>query len=416
MRNLVHKQIFFISCLLLAFFIPVFPRVLPAIILIMVLNWLVSGIYLTTLPRLIKGTGQIRLLWFTSLYILYMIGMLYSADYGYGWFDLEVKMSLFIFPVIFATSDLSDFDASGTRFFSGAYIAGCLAGSLLLFGHAWLANDYRGVPNPYYYTNLSWYYHSSYLAMYYTFGIGIALVYLVRDFKHQAFLKTIFLSLVITYLEVLIFLLSSKAGVISLVLTELLFLVLLIWSRAGAIRIILFASVAVVLFFSLSWIFPFALSRMSKADSVVTSSKASHSNPEDGTVARMAIWKVSIGLIRENFMFGVGTGDVKDALIESYRQHHLYPILKKKLNAHNQYLQTFIAIGFCGFMLLALSLFVPAFWSLKKQNSLYFVFIFIFALNILFESMLENQAGVVFYAFFNAFLFSKSVGASTPPA
>jgi hypothetical protein len=34
------------------------------------------------------------------------------------------------------------------------------------------------------------------------------------------------------------------------------------------------------------------------------------------------------------------------------------------------------------------------------------MFIVLIAFNFLFESMLETQAGVVFYAFFNAYLFA----------
>jgi O-antigen ligase len=143
---------------------------------------------------------------------------------------------------------------------------------------------------------------------------------------------------------------------------------------------------------------------------MISPSQTIQTNPEDGTVARKEIWKVSIGLIRQHFIFGVGTGDVKDVFMEAYRQQNLSPIFKKKLNAHNQYFQTFITLGIFGFSLMVACLLVPAYRSLRKEDYLYTLFLLIFAINILFESMLETQAGVVFYAFFNAFLFSKSAG------
>jgi hypothetical protein len=49
--------------------------------------------------------------------------------------------------------------------------------------------------------------------------------------------------------------------------------------------------------------------------------------------------------------------------------------------------------------------FVPAISAIRSEYYLYFVFILLFSVNNLVESMLETQAGVVFYAFFNAFLF-----------
>ena len=44
--------------------------------------------------------------------------------------------------------------------------------------------------------------------------------------------------------------------------------------------------------------------------------------------------------------------------------------------------------------------------GLSTLVSNYFLFLFIIGFNFIFESMLEAQSGVVFYAFFNVFLFT----------
>jgi O-antigen ligase len=410
MRQRVHQEIFFISCLLFAFFLPVYPRIIPAIITLMAINWLISGIYLEKFPKILKEKWRFMTLSFASLYLLYLLGMLYSSNLNYGWFDLEVKLSLFVFPVIFATSDLNIFTTSRTRLLYWTFITGCVAGSFILLGHASTVNLRSGIPDPFYYTNLAWYFHSSYLAMYYTFGVGISLYYLSDNFLKWPVIKIIGLSFIILYLEALIFLLSSKAGLITLAAMQILFVVLLLFRKDGLTRTILVFSIMVTVFFAFSMVFPFAFTRISKADSMISSSKTIQTNLEDGTVARVEIWKVSIGLIKQHFMFGVGTGDVKDVYMEAYQQKKLLPIIKKKLNAHNQYFQTFVTLGVIGFSLLVLFLLLPGYLSLKKGNYLYTLFLLIFAINILFESMLETQAGVVFYAFFNVFLFSRGGG------
>ena len=413
MRQRAHRKIFFVSCLLLAFFLPVFPRLLPLLILIMITNWLISGEYLTTIPQLFKERWRILTFSFALLYVLYLLGMLYSSNYTYGRFDLEVKFSLLIFPVIFATSNLNVFTFSRNRLIFGAFIAGCLVGSLVLISHTYIVNTRWGVQNAFYYTNISWYFHPSYLAMYYTFGIGITLYYLYRNLLNQPVYRIVCISLIIIYLEAFIFLLSSKAGVIMLITTEILFILFLIFKKIGLIRIILVSVIMVMAFFVFSRVFPFASARISKADSMISSTHTVQTNPNDGTLSRIEIWKVSIGLIRKHFIFGVGTGDVKDVFMDAYQQQNLYPVLKKRLNAHNQYFQTFITLGILGFSLLLASLLIPAYLSLRNGNYLYTLFLLIFAINILFESMLETQAGVIFYAFFNTFLFSKSAVATT---
>jgi O-antigen ligase len=391
-----------------AFFLPVFPKFLPAIIVIIVCNWLLSGIYIKTIPLLFKEKWRFLTISFVSLYVLYLIGMIYSTDYSYGWFDLEVKLSLFIFPVVFATSDPGIFTISRSRLIFGSFIAGCLVGSLILLGHAWIVNERSGLPDPFYYTNLSWYFHASYLAMYYIFGIVLTLYFLIKNFSTQSIYKKFSLFMIILYLEAIIFLLSSKAGLITLATTEVLFILLLIFKKVSLTRIVLVSIILVMVFIGFSRTFPFAFQRISKADSMLTSSKTIQTEPDDGTVARMEIWKISIGLIKYHFMFGVGTGDVKDVYMKAYQQQNLSSIFKKKLNAHNQYLQTFVTLGVFGFSLLVAFLLIPVYSSLRKEDYIYTLFLLIFAINILVESMLETQAGVVFYAFFNAFLFSKS--------
>ncbi|MCK9204765.1 MAG: O-antigen ligase family protein [Bacteroidales bacterium] len=408
MRQRVHQQLFFICSFALAFFLPVFPKILPIIIVVMTINWLFSGIYLKTVPRLFVEKWRLHTISFISFYLLYLVGMLYSTDYSYGWFDLEVKLSLLIFPIIFATSDLSVYNESRIRLILGSFIGGCITGSLILLGHTWLFNARWGVPDTYYYSNLSWYFHTSYLAMYFTFGVGIMLYYLSVDPFKQSFPKILLLSLLILYLEIFIFLFSSKAGLIMLALTQVLFVILLLYKKIGLTKVTYIFLIMATVFIGFSRIFPFAFKRIAKADTMVTSSQNIQSNPNDGTIARMEIWKISAGLIRQNFFFGVGTGDVKDVLMEAYRDHQLYPVYKKKLNAHNQYIQTFITIGVVGFSLLVATLFIPAIRSLRRGEYLYFIFVLIFAGNILFESMFETQAGVIFYAFFNAFAFSNS--------
>ena len=132
MRHRIHQQILYLSCIALAFFLALAPRLLPLLIMVMGINWLVSGIWLKTIPRLRSEKWRIQTLLFAALYLLYLAGMLYSTDFNYGWFDLQVKLSLLIFPLIFSTSDLTVFTASRIRLLFGAFIAGIIAGSVML--------------------------------------------------------------------------------------------------------------------------------------------------------------------------------------------------------------------------------------------------------------------------------------------
>ena len=113
---------------------------------------------------------------------------------------------------------------------------------------------------------------------------------------------------------------------------------------------------------------------------------------------RFEYWKASIGIIKENLLFGVGTGDIQQSFDEYYVKTN--SILKKelRLRSHNQYLSITVAFGIIGLLWFLITLFYP---MLKQKKMFDFLYISFFT-----EDTLETQAGVTFYAFFNSiFLF-----------
>ena len=94
--------------------------------------------------------------------------------------------------------------------------------------------------------------------------------------------------------------------------------------------------------------------------------------------------------------------------MDHYQTHGMIVAFNEHLNAHNQYLQTFITLGIGGVIGLLVMLLYPLSHAISNRNLLYAGFIFIFILNIFVESMLETQAGNLFFAFFNALLYMYS--------
>ncbi|MBI2269438.1 MAG: O-antigen ligase family protein [Bacteroidetes bacterium] len=146
---------------------------------------------------------------------------------------------------------------------------------------------------------------------------------------------------------------------------------------------------------------------------VVNETKIDKTSSESNSI-RILIWQKDIELIKEYFFTGVGTGDVKDELFKKYRAdgitgaYKVDPTTDKPisiLNAHSQFLQTFIAIGILGFILFISGFVYPIINSIRRRNYLYLGFLVLVILNFTTESMLETQAGVLFYAFFNALLY-----------
>ncbi len=130
-----------------------------------------------------------------------------------------------------------------------------------------------------------------------------------------------------------------------------------------------------------------------------------HGDPNASSVMqRIEYWKASMYIIKNNWLTGVGTGDLNEAFDEAYHDMHsnLQDTFRKR--SHNQYLAIFIAFGVFGFLWFLFTLIYPGIKTGKFNNYLYIVFTIIIIMSMLTEDTLETQAGATFFAFFNALL------------
>ncbi len=123
---------------------------------------------------------------------------------------------------------------------------------------------------------------------------------------------------------------------------------------------------------------------------------------------RIEYSKASFDLIQDHFWFGVGTGDLEDALNDQYKRMGSELKKRYRFHAHNQFLAIFIAFGVFGFLWFFFTLIYPPVKE-KRFGDYFFITFFLLAVfSMLSDDTLETQAGVTFFAFFYAFLlFAK---------
>ncbi|MGE5424240.1 MAG: O-antigen ligase family protein [Syntrophothermus sp.] len=404
-RQAVHQGIFDWSMYALAFFIPVFPRIIPALIILLGINWLFSSGIRSKISALREGIRKASVIP-ALLYLLYVAGLLYTTNFHYAGFDLEVKLSLILFPLIFCTSALSYFPEKLISRVLYFFLSGCVTVAVILIGHAMYANFALHVPGSFVYIKLAWYFHPGYLAMYFVFGLAVVADLLYRNGHARGLRRNVGLLLLLLFFMGFIFMLSSKAGILMMVAVLVFYIIL--WAviqkkfiAAGGIFIIIF-----LFLMMMGKLFPEGFTRLSVAGHVVAE-KPGVADPEESTASRFNTWKNAVDVIADNFLFGVGTGDVKDALMKNYQANGNEYAYRIKMNAHSQFFQTFIALGLPGIITLIGMLLIPGWFSWKQKQFLLFSFLAIIAFNMLTESILETQAGVVFFAFFYVLLFRK---------
>jgi O-antigen ligase len=120
--------------------------------------------------------------------------------------------------------------------------------------------------------------------------------------------------------------------------------------------------------------------------------------PMSGTEVRLVMWSVS-SQVTMDYPMGVGTGNVDEVLTTYLNRLDQQELAKMEYNPHNQYLQTAIELGWVGLILLLAILFTGCRIALKNRNTVLLLVVTNLAFNMLFESMLQRQSGIVFYTF-----------------
>lgn len=334
-------------------------------------------------------------------YILLIIGLVWTDNMKAGGFDLEVKMSLLIFPLLLL---FLEYTLKQLRWIIVAFLAGLLFScfTLILFGFSRYSEG--ADINTFLYSDLSFVIHPTYMSMYFVIGIMI----LLMDLKAKVF---VFKNWVIAFLILLFFvfvlMLLSKAGVI--ILSIYLFIVIVIWSiqKQKIVYPIMFSFAIVCML-----LFSYKKSKVvqHRVDELIvglTTKKSTGSNGSTGI--RLRIWKEGIHLIKESPIFGYGTGDVKNVLLNRYDEVYMCKAFDKRLNAHNQFIQIAISLGLVGLFVFLLSLFETVKNGFKTKNFFKVSFVVIFVMYALTESMLENQAGTIFFGLFFSLLNQKAL-------
>ena len=118
---------------------------------------------------------------------------------------------------------------------------------------------------------------------------------------------------------------------------------------------------------------------------------------------RVEYIKASFDIIKDNPVFGVGTGIVK-VFADYYENTNSKLKPEYRLRSHNQYLAIMVAFGVIGLLWFLFSMFYPLIADKRNRNYLYIVFLFIVMLSMFTDDTLETQVGATLFAFFNSFL------------
>jgi len=398
----VHSRIQFLLACLIAFLLP-FKQLGPLQIValsiaMLLLNWLLEGDFKNKFSA-ISHPGMLVL--YLAFYGWHVLGLGWTTNLPAGYFDLEVKLSLFVCPWIFSTRP---FRGEQVDRVLGAFVLGCGVASLVLLVRAvyfWFFLH----ENKFFYEAFSSLMHPSYFSMY----LNMAIISLLLAFSKKGNTLSKGWLFLFPLFVIVVVLLSSKMGLIGLLLIIMVWLCWLVVSKrryllGGGVLFLLAAGIWSIFQFS-----PAVSVRIKSAVSAVSSGSSDKTNAES-TAVRMLIWGSAREVIAEHPLVGAGTGDSKEVLMEKYKEEGITGAYKKNLNAHNAYLQIWVALGGVGLLLLLALLVLPVRIGWMDKKPAVICFTLLLALNFIPESMLETEAGVMYYGFFGCLLLFSAPG------
>jgi len=392
-----------VFAVLLAFFIPVLPKIVPLLIVLMVISVFLN-------PRKLRFHKEYRVFsfLFTAFYSCYLLGMTYSHNTKEGLFDLEVKLSFLVIPLFFLFH--GPLKLNYLRAFFAAFVTGCLAAGFVSLNEGLQCYFLSGDTNCFFSSFITPVIHASYLAVYVCFAILIVVHSLINYVQRMNLFMRIFNIFLIIYFSVFILLLSSKGGLLALLLVIIVSVVYYAYKNGKIKNILLLLSALILLSVFLFSFSSYVRMRFSTAIEIYKLSDEElfreHHQSTESSAVRLMIWKSAGSIISENPL-GVGTGDNKINLLREYKKRDMTGAYGLKLNCHNQYLETTLSVGFQGLIMLALLLLYGIYHSVKHKNFLLLWVTGIVSLNLFFESFFERQAGVVFFVFVSWILFTS---------
>ena len=355
--------------------------------------------------------GYVDLYGYPVLFLMLLIGLLYTTDLKEGWAIMERHLSLLIAPII--TISVTQLNTKQQQSLLSLFIGMAVLIGLYCLGVATL--HYINTGTVYTATQKGHFVYNHFMhhrltapvrlhAIYYTFFISVANIAILNQLLSKDFVlslrnKTLYISTFLFFC-VLIFLLKSSLFAFIFPVGCLL-LVFVKWRKkilsSTKLKLLIVGLVVVAATYMYQGV-------KTKVETFSTSYVLSDRSLKPFPI-RLAICECSLEVIKDNWVFGVGTGDGRDATLANYEQKGFNIGLDGEFNSHNMYLQYWLSNGI-GTLLLFLAILIFFFMkAIKSKNMVFFLFILFFACFSLTESTMLRQKGLVFFVFLSTMFY-----------
>jgi O-antigen ligase len=344
---------------------------------------------------------------FIAMYLLQMVGLLYTKNYPAGFFMLEKKICFLLIPVLVLPTfiKLKIEPKSILRILGIITVASSLVLFCIAFYRKFILND----PQAFFFESFGDFegfspIHYVYYAMYFGCGSLMLIDSLYEQIKNHKF-RWLAVSGLYAYSLGVMTLVASKTGIGVFILATLVFLFFKIPNKK--IVAVSFFAVALLTFLLLSFNETTQSRFKGLTDhlSMVADGEKIKDTNFNGLNMRLLFWKIQLLHTWKdgNILTGVGTGDNQDYIDALYRLPQ-YKLSYIGWDSHNQWVYTLVQVGIVGVLLMGALYFYYVIKAVRSVDVKLLPFLIITLGFSFTESILESNKGIVFFTFFFCFL------------
>jgi hypothetical protein len=369
-------------------------KILGMIIILLSANWLISANWKEKYQAIVKQPYFFVLL---SFFLIAVVGLWNTENLKEGGNVIERRLSFLALPVvIFSRQSLSK---QKFHYLLQIFVLSVLLVMLYAFRKGFYFLELQGHNIMRDIENDLLLLHRPYYGLYATFAAGIALYF---TFFTPFWWKKISWFLLSCTLFVSNFLLICKMAAIASVLGIVVVLFFYGWWNYRKITL----SFTLILI-ALSAIFVYKTPLL--RDFIVKIIKAEHFHTTEENKKfllsfnlRYDIWNATFTVLNQknNWLTGVGTGDISDELKVIYcQQNHPFYCDNPHEPHHIFFIET-LRFGIAGFVVMLLVIAIPFWRSIQQKDYLFLYFMFVFTFCGMSESLLNREHGVLLFTTF----------------
>ena len=327
-----------------------------------------------------------------AYWLVYLISMLYSLDTATAWTVVSRKAVLLIFPLCFLLTDTTYLTPRHLRGLGYALLA-AVCGVFIYFAYKALSSVSDGT---------SWVVvtgerfdarHHSYYALYAVVALCFVYSEIADRWKETKWWLRGLLIVSVPMLLLYILLVNSRAGVLAMILLLCCCLLYQAVARRRWLPVLLVGALLVGGVYGMTHLLPGHKNRLGDTMAALKQGK-------EGDV-RARITHSAVHAFSEQPVIGYGAGDYGDVLKEQFYIDD-EGVVGRLFNAHNQYMETLLAVGIVGMIPFLAFLLLPVILGVYKRSRNGFTLAIcasMVLLNLVFESMLERQMGLLFIGY-----------------